>query len=114
MDQPNYPEAAKAAAELEAGLVGDMQPQGISFDAAKAARYAEARSMEAAVKANRYISDFDVRNAAMGHAATFADATIEETVEIAQIIEHYLRFGEHKTAPTATEEETHERLEPIP
>ncbi len=51
-------------------------------------------------------SDFNVRDAAMGHAiALNSCANLKATIEEAQIIEHYLRWGDFKEAPTATEEE---------
>ncbi len=49
-------------------------------------------------------SDFQIRDAAMGHALQF-EQTLKDAIEYAQIIEHYLRFGDYKEAPTATEEE---------
>ncbi len=113
MDQPDYPEAVEAVKELTTGLVGDMQPQGIGFDAAKAKRI---RDMESAIDQIRLggaaraggirvlgASEFDIRDAAMGHATQFEGANIKQTVEKAQIIEHYLRFGDYKTPPTADE-----------
>ena len=88
MDQPNY------TTHQEPGLTTGGEPTSDP-------NIWRARTVVPVIHA----SDFDIRKAAMGFAIDLNQCSdIEDHIEIAQTIEHYLRFGDYKEPPTATEE----------